>query len=87
MPRLLPTMKIRKIWTHEKNCYNTVNFLNIRTHKIFAVIILKVEQWRVLRIMHPKDTEGMANSVDPDQTAPLMWVRTVCPDLSVLGAV
>ena len=38
----------------------------------FAVITLKVEQdgfsWRV---MHPKDAEGVANSVDPDQTAPV----------------
>ena len=24
-----------------------------------------------LRVMHPKDAEGIANSVDPDQTAPL----------------
>ena len=23
--------------------------------------------------MHPKDAEGIANSVDPDQTAPLVW--------------
>ena len=34
--------------------------------------------------MHPKDAEGIANSVDPDQTAPsrssLIWVCTVCPD-------
>ena len=28
--------------------------------------------------MHPKDAAGMANSVDPDQTAP-----SVCPDLSI----
>ena len=30
--------------------------------------------------------DGMANSVDPDQTAPksnLIWVYTVCADLSV----
>ena len=33
--------------------------------------------------MCPKDAEGIANSVDPDQTAPLIWVCTVCPDLSV----
>ena len=36
--------------------------------------------------MHPKDAEGIANSVDPDQTAPrssLILVCTVCPDLSV----
>ena len=25
----------------------------------------------------------MANSADPDQTAPLIWVYTVCPNLSV----
>ena len=33
--------------------------------------------------MHPKDASRIANSVDPDQTAPLTWVCTVCPDLSV----
>ena len=36
--------------------------------------------------MHPKDAEGIANSVYPDQTAPLgslIWVCIVCPDLSV----
>ena len=37
--------------------------------------------------MRPKDADGIANSVDPDQTAPrsslirssLIWVCTVCP--------
>ena len=36
--------------------------------------------------MSPNDADGMANSADPDQTAPrnsLIWVYTVCPDLSV----
>ena len=36
--------------------------------------------------MCPKCADGMANSVDTDQTAPrrsLIWVYTVCPDLSV----
>ena len=37
--------------------------------------------------MHPKDADGMADSVDPDQTAPLrsnpIWVCTVCSDLYV----
>ena len=28
-------------------------------------------RWRFLRIMHPKDAEGIANSVNPDQTAAL----------------
>ena len=27
-----------------------------------------------LRVMHPKDEEGTVNSVDPDQTAPLVAV-------------
>ena len=36
--------------------------------------------------MHPKDAAGIANSVDPDQTAPLgaVWSGSaVCSDLSV----
>ena len=36
--------------------------------------------------MHPKDADGMAYSVDPDQTAPfwnsLIRVCTVCSDFS-----
>ena len=36
-----------------------------------AVITLKVEQdGFTLRVMHPKDWKGIANSVDSDQTAP-----------------
>ena len=37
----------------------------------FAVITLKVEQdhrWRFLRVMHPNDAMGIANSVDPEQS-------------------
>ena len=33
--------------------------------------------------MRPNDADGMANNVDPDHTAPLIWVCTVCPDLSI----
>ena len=34
--------------------------------------------------MSPNDADGMANSVDPDQTASsLDWVCTVCPGISV----
>ena len=32
--------------------------------------------------MHPKDADGMANSVDPDLSS-LIWVYTICPDLPV----
>ena len=40
------------------------------------------------RVMSPNDADGMANSADPDQTAPdqrssLIWVCTVCPGISV----
>ena len=36
-------------------------------------------------VMSPNDADGMANSEDPDQTAPrsLIWVCTVCPGISV----
>ena len=57
----------------------TVNFINIRTPKKFVVITLKfelcgytIEYW--VQTMH---TEWQ------DQTAPLIWVCTVCPGLSV----
>ena len=35
--------------------------------------------WLYHRVMSPKDADGMANSVDPDQTAPLgaVWSRSV----------
>ena len=33
---------------------------------------------------HGSDADPLANSVDSDQTAPLIWVCTVCSDLSVL---
>ena len=45
----------------------TVKILKIRTPEKFAVIILNFEH----RIMCPKSAGGRANSVDPDQTAPL----------------
>ena len=43
-------------------------------------------KWIYYRVMSPKNADGFANSVDLDQTAPLsslIWVLTVCPDLSV----
>ena len=41
-----------------------------------------------LSVFHQKDVNGIANSEDPNQTAPLgksslIWVCIVCPDLSV----
>ena len=44
--------------------------------------------WIYNRVLHPKDADRMANSVDPDQTAPGAvrsgsTLVTVCTDLSV----
>ena len=50
----------------------TINFLNIRTPKKFIVITLKfLTIWLYHRVMSPNDAARIANSVDPDQTAPL----------------
>ena len=49
----------------------TVNFLNIRTPKKLVVITLKFKLWLYHRGMSPNDADGMANSKDHDQTAPL----------------
>ena len=52
-----------------------------------TVINLKMELFVYNAVTCPKDLAGMANSVDPDQTAPrssLIWVCTVCSDVSVL---
>ena len=49
-----------------------------------VVITLKFELCgSTIRVMNPNYADGMANSVDPDQTAPLIWVCTVCPSISV----
>ena len=47
--------------------------------------------WLYYRVMHPKIADGMANKVDPDQTAPLeqsdlglhCLPRPVCPKILV----
>ena len=62
-----------------------VNFLNIRTPKKICSNHSKIwTMWLYNRVMSPNDADGMANSVDPDQTAPrLIWICTVCPGISV----
>ena len=48
--------------------------ITVNIPKKIAVITIKFEQdgsrWLYHRGVHPKDADGMANSVDPDQTAP-----------------
>ena len=50
----------------------TVKFLNFRTPDNFAVKLPKIQTTRPNHgIFCPKDANGIANSEDPDQTAPL----------------
>ena len=51
--------------------YRTVKILNIGTPKINTVILLKTTLQFNNAAMGPKDPLGMANSVNPDQTAHL----------------
>ena len=63
--------KFRTIMVSNANYRKIPKILDTRK---FSVITLKFEIWTrrlFLRVMHPKDAEGIANSVDPDQTAPL----------------
>ena len=46
----------------------TVKILKFGTPQTIAIIVLKIEKFDVT-LMHPTDADGMANSVDPDQTA------------------
>ena len=39
--------------------------------KIYCNHTKSLTRWLFLGVMHPKDAKGTANSVDPDQTAPL----------------
>ena len=50
----------------------TLKILKIETFEVFTVILKK--NGKVLfyyAVMHPNDADGMANSEDPDQTAPI----------------
>ena len=72
LPLIQFTVKIWKLQL-SANCYNypTVNFLTILTPKKFVVITKIWTMWLYLRVMSPNEADGMANSVAPDQTAPL----------------
>ena len=60
-----------------------MKFLNFGTPEIFAIIYLKFKQrGQTQRVFCQNGANGIANSEDPDQTAPI-WVCTVCPDPSV----
>ena len=70
----------RNHWTSE---INTVNFHKYSdSRKICCNHSTFWTMWLYHRVMSPNDADGMANSVDPDQTAPI-WVCTVCSRISV----
>ena len=51
--------------------YVTVITLNIGTPRPATVVVLNIKQFNFnFEVMPQKDVERMANSVDPDQTAP-----------------
>ena len=78
----------RKFTVTETHC-SCISFRQCRKfpkysdkQKIYCNHPKSLTRWRFLRVMHPKDAEGTANSVDPDQTAPLglhCLPRPVCP--------
>ena len=50
----------------------TIKFLNFWTPENFAVIYLKFKQrGQSFKVFYQNDANGIANSEDPDQTAPL----------------
>ena len=53
---------------YDKDTKATIKILKIGTLKIITIILLKMGQFGFK--VHPKDTDGMPNSVDPNQTAP-----------------
>ena len=57
----------------------TIKFLNFRTYEKFAVKKLKFKKSGQTFGY----ANGIANSGDSDQTAPLIWVCTDCPDACV----
>ena len=67
--------------------HDTVKILKIGDTIMITVIVVKVEWYGFTQPeCIQKGGDGIANSVDPDQTAPrssLFWVCTVCSDLSV----
>ena len=69
-------------WLKDKSEYREVP--KISGTRNFFVTILKFEQGGfTIHVLRPKDADRMANSVDPDQTAPDLGLhslpRPICP--------
>ena len=68
------------VFTLTSLCH-TVKILNFGHPKIYCNHPKSWTRWCFFRVMHPKYEEGIANSVDPDQTALGLHClpRPVCP--------
>ena len=63
----------------------TVKFQNFGTPEIFAVIYLEFKQrGQTLRVFCQNGANGIANSEDPDQTAPRLFAQTYLRVIMVL---
>ena len=69
-PSLEPSQRHSSNGSQHTFYSSTVKILKFETPQTVAIIVLKIEKFDVtLHLMHPKDADGMTNSVDPDQTA------------------
>ena len=70
-PKMAGYERAIRLSRYAANCY-TVKFLNFGISEIFAVIYLKFKQrGQTLRVFCQNGANGIANSEDPNQTAPL----------------
>ena len=68
----------------ESYSQNPLKYLH--AHRNAGVMHPKVStRWLHHTVMRPRDADGMANSVDPDQTASTSTLpRSVCPKLKII---
>ena len=65
-------VSFRIAYSKYRKAFITIKFLNFRMPKNFAVNLPKIQTKRPnLRDFPQKDANAIANSEDPDQTAPL----------------
>ena len=76
MPDLLKFLNEKLVWFLSIECYVCYD-LEARISPNNCCNYPKTwKMWFYPRVMHPKDADGMANIVDLDQTAPLLFVQT-----------
>ena len=71
------------LYSNTLKLYATKHMMYTLTCIWSPCLILKL-YFTIDQLMHPKDADGMANSVDPDTGAVSLISYTVCPDLYVI---